>query len=91
MPPVAPLQHRLDAFVHRGLSSLLHQHLGLKEVRIQAKEAMDRPKEVGKAGDLAGYAMALTIRGTAPKEDKEEEQRDTRLRLLSLMDMAKVE
>ena len=33
---------------------------------------MDRPKEVGKAGDLAGYAKALTTRETAPKEGKEE-------------------
>jgi len=41
---------------------------------------MDRPKEVGKAGDLAGYAMARIINEIAQKEDKEEERRATHLK-----------
>ena len=51
---------------------------------------MDRLKEAEKAEDLAGYATALTTRGTAPKEDREEVPRDTHLRPLNSMDMAKV-
>ena len=51
---------------------------------------MDRLKEVGKARDLAGYATALTTRGTAPREDREEALKDTHLRLLNSTAMAKV-
>ena len=50
---------------------------------------MDRPKEVGKAGDLVGYARAPTINEIAQKGDKEEERRDTHLRLLSSTAMVK--
>ena len=52
---------------------------------------MDQPKEVGRAKDLAGYAMVLTTKGTARKEDKEEERRATHLRLLNSTAMAKEE
>ena len=51
---------------------------------------MDRPKEVGKARDLAGYAMAPTISEIAQKEDKEEERRAIHLRPLTSTAMAKV-
>ena len=50
---------------------------------------MDRPKEVGKAGDLAGYAMAPIISENAQKGDKEEERRATHLRPLNSTAMAK--
>ena len=51
---------------------------------------MGRPKEAEKAEDLAGYATALTTRGTAPKEDREEVPKDTHLRVLNSTAMAKV-
>ena len=51
---------------------------------------MDRLREAEKAEDLAGYVTALTTRGTAPREDREEAPKDTHLRLLSSMAMAKV-
>ena len=50
---------------------------------------MGRPKEVGKVGDLAGYAMAPTISEIAQKGDKEEERRATHLRPLSSTAMVK--
>ena len=52
---------------------------------------MGRPKEAEKAEDLAGYATALTTRGTAPREDREEALKDTHLRLLNSTAMAKEE
>ena len=52
---------------------------------------MDRPREVGKAVGLAGYATALIINETAQKEDKEEERRATHLRQLNSMAMAREE
>ena len=71
--------------------ALLHQHLGLKEVRIQAREPMDQPKEVGKAVGLAGYAMDPICSELAQKEDKEVEAKeaDIQARLLNSMVMAK--
>ena len=50
---------------------------------------MDRPKEVGKAGDLAGYATAPIINEIARKEDKEEERRAIHLRELNSTAMAR--
>ena len=52
---------------------------------------MGRSKEVEEAKDLAGYAKALTIRGTAPREDREEAPKDTHLKVLNSMAMAREE